>query len=159
MYLHGIKFVLKINVITISKEKAMSLYTMVGGHPLYVVIIMVIALAGWMYAFFSVIYMYWRLAGMDRRSRLKRKNRSKLNSSKDTERTSGSAPKSVNDDLAEIDEIIAELDAEIAELEAKLGYEHYDLDLELYYDLEHHKEVKATDRSEDNHDISKMSKN
>ena len=95
----------------------------------------------------------------DRRSRLKRKNRSKLNSSKDTERTSGSAPKSVNDDLAEIDEIIAELDAEIAELEAKLGYEHYDLDLELDYDLEHHKEVKATDRSEDNHDISKMSKN
>ena len=61
MYLHGIKFVLKINVITISKEKAMSLYTMVGGHPLYVVIIMVIALAGWMYAFFSVIYMYWGL--------------------------------------------------------------------------------------------------
>ena len=124
----------------------MSLYTMVGGLPLYAVLTMAFALAGWAFA-------------MDRRSRLKRKNRSKLNSSKDTERTSGSAPKSVNDDLAEIDEIIAELDAEIAELEAKLGYEHYDLDLELDYDLEHHKEVKATDRSEDNHDISKMSKN
>lgn len=141
----------------------MSLYTMVGGLPLYAVLTMAFALAGWAFAFFMYIYMLWRLAGMDRRSRLKRKNRSKKLDH--TERTTGSSSESGNDELDELDEldkIIAELDAEIAELEDKLGYEHdsfYDYD--RHYDRNHsnNNEVKANDKSKDMNDVSKMSKN
>lgn len=138
----------------------MSLYTMVGGLPLYAVLTMAFALAGWAFAFFMYIYMLWRLAGMDRRSRLKRKNRSKKLDH--TERTTGSSSESGNDELDELDKIIAELDAEIAELEDKLGYEHdsfYDYD--RHYDRNHsnNNEVKANDKSKDMNDVSKMSKN
>ena len=138
----------------------MSLYTMVGGLPLYAVLTMAFALAGWAFAFFMYIYMLWRLAGMDRRSRLKRKNRSKKLDH--TERTTGSSSGSGNDELDELDKIIAELDAEIAELEDKLGYEHdsfYDYDRHDDRNHSNNNEVKANDKSKDMNDVSKMSKN